>query len=410
VRAVGRAIGLDVHRDFCEVAIVESGVVRSAGRIATTPEVLELFAGSLGRDDRVALEVTGSAWEVARILEPHVARVVVVSPADTGIRQARAKTDRLDARTLARLLAAGELDAVWSPDQWTRVLRRRLARREQLVRARSRAKNEIHAVLVRRLVGRPPVSDLFGVKGREWLRGLELPVEEAETVAACMRHVEFLDAEITAVERQIARQALNSPEVRRLMTVPGVNVICAATFVAAVGDIRRFATPRRLVGYLGLDPRVFQSGSAPARGGRISKQGSPSARWALVEAAWSVVHQPGPLHAFYARIRARRGNKIAVVACARKLAVLFWCLLSRGEDYAHQQPSLTAKKLRLLEIRAGAPTLKGTNTGTWATRQRMRQAERELAQQAEASYQRTVSDWQAAAAKKTGASVTPGRA
>jgi transposase len=410
VRAVGRAIGLDVHRDFCEVAIVESGVVRSAGRIATTPEVLELFAGSLGRDDRVALEVTGSAWEVARILEPHVARVVVVSPADTGIRQARAKTDRLDARTLARLLAAGELDAVWSPDQWTRVLRRRLARREQLVRARSRAKNEIHAVLVRRLVGRPPVSDLFGVKGREWLRGLELPVEEAETVAACMRHVEFLDAEITAVERQIARQALNSPEVRRLMTVPGVNVICAATFVAAVGDIRRFATPRRLVGYLGLDPRVFQSGSAPARGGRISKQGSPSARWALVEAAWSVVHQPGPLHAFYARIRARRGNKIAVVACARKLAVLFWCLLSRGEDYAHQQPSLTAKKLRLLEIRAGAPTLKGTNTGTWATRQKMRQAERELAQQAEASYRRTVHDRQATAAQKVGASVTPGRA
>jgi transposase len=275
VRAVGRAIGLAVHRDFCEVAIVESGVLRFAGRIATTPEQLELFAGSLGGDDRVALEVTGSAWEIARILEPHVARVVVVSPADTGIRQARAKTDRLDARTLARLLAAGELDAVWSPDEWTRVLRRRLARREQLVRARSRAKNEIQAVLVRRLVGRPPVSDLFGVKGREWLRGLELPVEEAETVAACMRHVEFLDAEIAAVERQIARQALDSPEPRRLMTVPGVNVICAATFLAAVGDIRRFATPRRLVGYLGLDPRVYQSGSAPARGARISKQGSP---------------------------------------------------------------------------------------------------------------------------------------
>jgi transposase len=123
-----------------------------------------------------------------------------------------------------------------------------------------------------------------------------------------------------------------------------------------------------------------------------------------------VIQQPGPLHAFYERLRARRGNKIAVVACARKLAVLFWCLLSRGEDYAHQQPSLTAKKLRLLEIRAGAKTLKGTNTGTWATRQRMRTAERELAQQAETSYKRTVSDRQAATAQKTGASVTPGRA
>ena len=113
------------------------------------------------------------------------------------------------------------------------------------------------------------------------------------------------------------------------------------------------------------------------------------------------------MHAFYQRIRARRGHGIAVVAVARKLAVLFWCLLSRDEDYAHQQPSLTAKKLRLLEIRAGAKTLKGTNTGLFATRQRMRQAERELAQQAaEASYKRTVADRQAAAAKKrAGASV-----
>jgi transposase len=403
VKTLGRAIGLDVHLDFCEVAIAEDGVVRSAGRIQTTPEQLRLFAQSLGSDDRVALEVTGSAWEIARTLEPHVARVVVVSPNDTGIWQARAKTDRLDARTLARLLWAGELDAVWTPDEQTRVLRRRLARRRQLVRARSRAKNEIHAVLMRRLKGKPPFSDLFGVEARKWLAELELPVEEQETVAACLRHVEFLDREIAAVDALVARQALESEEAQRLMTVPGVNVICAQTFLAAVGDIARFQTTRKLVGYLGLDPRVYQSGSAPAKGGRISKQGSSAARWALVEAARSVVQQPGPLHAFYERIRARRGHQIAVVACARKLAVLFWCLLTRGEDYAYQQPSLTAKKLRLLEIRAGAKTLKGTNTGTWATRQKMRQAERALAEQAEASYKRTVADWQAAKAARRGA-------
>jgi transposase len=411
VGSAGRAFGLDVHRDFCEVAIVESGALRSAGRIATTPEALELFAQSLAPTDRVALEVTGSAWEIARIIEPHVARVVVVSPADTGIRQARAKTDRLDARTLARLLAAGELDAVWSPDERTRVLRRRLARRGQLVRARTRAKNEIHAVLVRRLVGRPPVSDLFGVKGRAWLRDLALPLEEAETVAACLRHVEFLDSEIAAVEREIARQALESPELRRLITVPGVNVICAASFLAAVGDIRRFPTARRLVGYLGLDPRVYQSGSAPAKGGRISKQGSPAARWALVEAAWSVVQQPGPLHAFYQRIRARRGNKIAVIACARKLATLFWSMLARGEDYAHQQPSLTKKKPRRLEITAGAPKYAKTAHGIWSTNAAIRQAERQLAAQAEASYKRLVTDQRAAApARRVGASATPERA
>ena len=410
-RSVGRAIGLDVHRDFCEVAICEAGRVRSAGRVPTTPERLELFARSLGADDRVALEVTGAAWEIARILEPHVRRVVVVSPDDTGIRQARAKTDRLDARTLARLVWAGELDAVWMPDERCRVMRRRLARREQLVRARSRAKNEIHAVLMRRLQGRPPMSDLFGVKGRAWLRTLELPVEEAETLESVMRQIEFLDAEIAAVERLIAREVLGSPDARRLMTVPGVNVICAATFLAAIGDIRRFRSARALVAYLGLDPRVRQSGSEPARGGRISKRGSASVRWALVEAATSVVRQPGPLRAFYQRLRARRGHGKAIVASARKLASLFWCLLSRGEDYAHQQPSLTAQKLRRLELTAGAPVRTGKPSGVWVTHQRMRQAEKQLAAQAQASYERMVRDWKAASPKKNvGASVTAERA
>jgi transposase len=409
--SVGRAIGLDVHRDFCEVAICEAGRVRSAGRVSTTPERLELFARSLGADDRVALEVTGAAWEIARILEPHVRRVVVVSADDTGIRQARAKTDRLDARTLARLVWAGELDAVWMPDERCRVMRRRLARREQLVRSRSRAKNEIHAVLMRRLQGRPPMSDLFGVKGRAWLRTLELPVEEAETLESVMRQIEFLDSEIAAVERLIAREVLGSPDARRLMTVPGVNVICAATFLAAIGDIRRFRSARALVAYLGLDPRVRQSGSEPARGGRISKRGSASVRWALVEAATSVVRQPGPLHAFYQRLRARRGHGKAVVASARKLASLFWCLLSRGEDYAHQQPSLTAQKLRRLELTAGAPVRTGKPSGVWVTHQRMRQAEKQLAAQAQASYERMVRDWKAASPKKkAGASVTAERA
>ena len=156
-RWVGRAIGLDVHRDFCVVAICEDGRVRSAGRVPSTPEGLKLLAESLGESDRVALEVTGSCWEVARILEPHVNRVVVVSPDDTGISSARAKTDKLDARALARLLWSGELGAVWMPDERCRVLRRRLARREQLTRARTRVKNEIHACLARRLQERAAV-------------------------------------------------------------------------------------------------------------------------------------------------------------------------------------------------------------------------------------------------------------
>jgi transposase len=405
-----RAIGLDVHLEFCEVAIAEGGELRSAGRIATKPEEIELFAQSLAASDRVALEVTGNAWEIKRLLEPHVAEVIVVSPGDTGIRGGRAKTDRLDARALARLLAAGELRAVWIPDRGTQVMRRRLQRRGQLVSARSRVKNQIHATLMRCLIGRAPFSDLFGARGRRWLAGLALPEEERESVDSALRQVEFLDSEIEAVERLISAAALESAEVRRLMTVPGVNVICAATFMATVGEIRRFPSTRKLVAYLGLDPKVSQSGSGPAAHGRVSKQGSVAARHALVEASWSAVRQPGPLHAFYERIRARRGHSVAIVACARKLACLFWCLLTREEDYAYAQPSLTAKKLRLLEIRAGAKALKGAPTGTFATRQRMRAAERELAQQAEAAYRRSVRDWHATQARRKGAGATPGRA
>jgi hypothetical protein len=224
-----------------------------------------------------------------------------------------------------------------------------------------------------------------------------------------MRHVEFLDEEIAEVERLVARQMLSCSDARRLMSVPGVNVICAASFLAAIGDIRRFKTSRQLAAYLGLDPKVRQSGSQPARSGRISKQGSASARWALVEAAFSVVRQPGPLHAFYERLRVRRGHQIAVVASARKLACLFWCLLTREEQYAHQQPSLTAKKLRRLELTAGAHRYDSKAAGVWSTNQAMRNAERKLAEQAEASYVRMVSDWQATAPRRLGASVTPGR-
>lgn len=404
-----RSIGLDIHRDFAEVAIAESGEVRSPGRIEMTPEALELFAQSLGRTDQVALEVSGNAWEVARIIRPHVAKLVVVSPADTGIRAARAKTDRLDARALAKLLAAGSLQSVWVPDDHTRAMRRRLQRRRKLLVVRTKAKNEIHAALMRRLVTKPAVSDLFGVKGRRWLESIELPPEEQETVDGCLRQLDFCEQEIAAIEKVIARDSLASSEIRRLMTVPGVNVICAATFMAAVGDIHRFGDRRKLVGYLGLDPKVRQSGLSATTRGRISKQGSSSARHALVEASWSVVKAPGPMHSYYQRIRARRGGQVAIVATSRKLACLFWCLLTREEDYAYAQPSLTAKKLRRLELAAGAP--KGAGGATvWSTNKAMRQAEQALARQAETAYERTVADWQRQQRQRKGADATTGRA
>ena len=143
------------------------------------------------------------------------------------------------------------------------------------------------------------MSDLFGKAGRAWLGELELPIEERETLDSGLRQIDCLDSEVASVDRVIAHDALNWPQARRLMTVPGVNLIAATTFLAAVGNIERFPDRRKLVGYLGLDPKVRQSGDAPATHGHISKQGSAAVRVALVEASWSAVRQPGPLRAFY---------------------------------------------------------------------------------------------------------------
>jgi transposase len=342
---------MDVHRDFCEIAIAEGGRVRSAGRIKTRVAELELFARSLGQDDQVALESTSGAMKVAQLIEPHVARVVIANTRKlAAISQAKAKTDSLDAQTLARLLASGYLEEVWRPDEETRVLRRLTARRSRLVRARTRAKNEIHGVLGRNLCERPPFSDCFGKAGRRWLAGVELPADERLTLDGCLRQVDFLDEEIGALDRLIAERALADPQIQRLMTVPGVNVQTAAVFVASVGDARRFASPRQLVSYLGLDPRVRQSGNDLARHGRISKAGPSETRHVLGEVAWKVAITPGPLKAFFERIRARRGAQIAATATARKLAVIFWHLLVREEDYAFQRPAMTRQKLRSLEL------------------------------------------------------------
>jgi len=146
-----------------------------------------------------------------------------------------------------------------------------------------------------------------------------------------------------------------------------------------------------------------------SREGSLRDRKRARTRHALVEAAWSAVRQPGPQRAFYQRVRARRGHQIAIVASARKLACLFWCLLTRGEDYAYAQPSLTAKKMRRLELQAGAPRFKG-GRHVWSTNDAMRHAERALAEQAELAYKRNVADWQATRPATAGASATQGHA
>ena len=390
-----RCIGLDIHRDFCEVAIAEEGRVRSAGRIGADPASLAAFGATLRRDDVVTLEAIGNALAMARILEPH-ARVVLANPkAVRGLTVGRAKTDKIDARALASLLAGGFLPTVWTADEPTAALRRQVTRRAGLVRERTRSKNQIHAALVRNLTPRQPMSDLFGRGGLTWLAAQELPLDEREAVDASLRQIAFLDAEIATLDRALAGAVLASADMQRLFTLPGVNAVTAATLVAAVGDVARFPTPRHLVSYLGLNPTVRQSGNEKARHGRISKQGAPLARHVLVEAAWHAARTPGPLRAFWQRVAAKRGGNIATVAVARKLTVIAWHLLSDDEEYAFARPSLVREKLRRLELLVGAERRTGQRGAVrvFGSREQHRR-EQQLAIQAESAYRRLMADWQ----------------
>jgi transposase len=206
-----------------------------------------------------------------------------------------------------------------------------------------------------------------------------------------------LAGELAVIDRELARRALNDPNVRRLITIGGVNAIVAASVLAAIGDIKRFPSPQKLVSYLGLNPSVHQSGDHPAFHGHITHQGRGHARGMLVEAAWSLVSSPGPLSAFFHRISLKRGKQVAAVATARKLAVLVWHMLTKNEDYAWKRPALLQFKLRALELTAGEPSRRGGNKPGPArdySLRAVREQEHAWLVAAERDYRRFVATWQ----------------
>jgi transposase len=391
-----RYIGMDVHREFAQLAVLENGLVRDEGRIGVTPEALRAWAKDLRGDDQVALEATGNSDAIANLLTPLVGRVVVSNPSKTrAIAEAKVKTDKVDARILAQLLGADFLPPVWLPDERTRSLRRQVMRRAHLVRQRTRIKNQVHAILARNLAPTPPVTDLFGRAGRHWLSRQELPADERATVQALLRQLDFHGGELAIVDKELAADALDDPMVARLMTIPGVDAIAGISIVAAVGDFSRFDDPNKLVAYVGLNPRVRQSGNSAPVHGRISKTGRAHVRGVLVEAAWSASRAPGPLRAFYQRVKARRGFQKAVVATARKMTVLAWHLVTKDQDYAFARPGLVTHKRRKLELAAGAPSRRGNYglPGAGYNDKQRRNEEKLAVEKAEHAYEVLVAHW-----------------
>jgi len=389
-----RIIGMDIHRSFAQVAILEDGAITRELRVELSHEPLVAFARTLSLDDEVVIEVTGNSAAVERLMRPHVKRVAVANPRLVrAIAYARVKTDKVDAATLAKLHAAGFLPEVWVADEDTYSRRRQMAERAgvlaQVVRIKGRMKAILHANLI------PPYKGhLFGKAGQRWLDGLPLPAEERAILQRLIAELGRVSLQLSNIDKAVAQQALDDPRALRLMTIPGVSSIVASTVLASIGDIARFPSPDKLSSYFGLTPRVRQSGDHPARHGRISKQGNGDARKMLVEAAWSAKTAPGPLRAFFNRMQKRHGAAAAAVATARKLAVMIWHILTSGKEYAYARPAFTAMKLRKVALKAGAPRAYGkAGPGRDYWIKEIREREAGYVARVEQAYERMVAAW-----------------
>ena len=352
-----RYVGLDVHkREITYCILAADGATIAQGKFALDRKALRHFAkNTLHAGDQVALESTTNCWAVADIVKQHVGRVVVSNPMATkAIAQSKIKTDQVDAHVLAQLLRCDFLPEVWQPDVATRLRRQLSGRRASLVGQRTQLRNRIHSTLAMRLIV-PPIaasSGLFSKLGRAWLDNLSektIDADGLDMIASDLRLLEALAIEIDRFDARLTELAYGDARVKLLMTMPGVSVIVAQALVAAFGDITRFATADKAASYLGLVPSTKQSANTCYHG-PITKRGNSNARWLLVQAAQHMLRQPGPLGHFFRRLKSRKNHNIAVVATARKMAMIAWRMLRYNEPYRYSPPRSTETKLARMRV------------------------------------------------------------
>src|SRR5215211_5978388 len=297
---------------------------------------LAVRVGGRGESVRAAIESMNGARFVHDQLERAGWEVEIADAVKVkGLAPLACKTDRIDAWVLAELSRRELVPAIWLPGPAVRAERERARFRLHLVRHRSALKQRVHAVLLAH--GKPcPVSDLFGARGRQLLLRLGLPEPWAGTVEASLRLIDELEQEIDGCERELRQLGADHRYIPLLLTVPGIGWVLAYTIAAELGDISRFPTPRKLSGYTGLCPRVYQSGESDRRG-PLAKQGPKYRRWALVEAATHACTHRAYRERYQrtkARVGKQRGAKVAQVDLARRLAEAIWHMLSRNQPFA----------------------------------------------------------------------------
>jgi transposase len=347
-RDSGRYIGLDVHKHYITV-----GGMNTEQEIVLRPRNVEMenfrkwAEQNLRETDEVVLEATTNTWDVYDTIASLVGRVVVAHPAEVKqIANSRVKTDNQDVLRLIRLLIADIVPEVWVPPVEVRQLRAMISYRWRLVKMSTAIQNRMHSLLHRHNI-QAPEGKIDTGENREWWEKLSLSLLEDLRLKQEIKTLRMVRENIVEVDVELGRLSTGErwgDQAVYVMQIPGVGIIVTMTILSAIGDIRRFESPKKLVGYAGLGAGVHDSGQTH-RGKGITKFGRKELRWALVEAAWQGIRANPRWRAEYDALCKRKHPNQAIVAIARKLLVTLWYLLNNQVAYNRSSDEDLAYKM-----------------------------------------------------------------
>jgi len=323
-------LGIDVHKRYAQVAVMdEAGEIVEEVRVenANLDDLAQRYAGA-----QAAIEATSNYYHIHDTLSEHL-DVTVAHPKELNqIADTDKKTDRVDAKELARMVRLNSVPESYVPTDEIREARALVRGRQSLVEHRTEYANKVHGLLSDHGI----TEDVkpLNKEGREFLRELSLPMPWESVLESYLEVIETLTDEIQNLEETIEERAGSLEETQLLMTIPGVSYYTALTIYAELGEIGRFDGDKEVVSYVGLNPVIRESGDSRIEG-KLSKRGSGRARWLLVQAAHTAVHTCNDeyLSRFYERLASRKNSQKAIVATARKMLVSMYHMLDRGEVY-----------------------------------------------------------------------------
>jgi len=346
-------IAVDIGKKKCVVCIMDDAgtILEETSYDNTTNDATSFAKDAISNYGkcRAVCESTGNMWiKTYEAFEKQGITVQLANPLKTrAIAEARIKTDKVDARTLAHLLRTDLVAQCYIAPAIMRDNRQLLRHRTSLVRDRTSVINRIHNLLDKYDISTENRGhDMHSQKSVTWLTNQHLVNQNDDSMLQqCARHIEYLNLEIRHIERDIARQASKNKYVPVLMSMTGIDYFVAMTLATEIGDIKRFATPAKLVSWSGMCPTIHQSGNMLYHG-KMKKDSNRKVNWVMVQSANVAARYDDRMRSFYLRVRKRHGHTIAVTHVANKMLTIIWHMMSTDTLYTQRKEELYQKKLK----------------------------------------------------------------